>query len=605
MHSQKPLAPSIARLLWLVASIGIILVGAILLLLFGLPYQWAKPLADMTAKDGSLELFSPALHQKLQFLSWVGGVLMLLGGWMFLWRKRGSHVFATGMQKIHLIFHRWWIDFLSILKQIYQGRWELWNWVILAGIMGIALVVRLAVLDKPMTHDESYTVVAFASHSFRIVITDYHLPNNHVLHTILVYLVYHLLGSQPWIVRLPALAAGIVLIPASYLTGRTLFNPESGLLSAGLVAVSPVLVRFSTEARGYTLLCLFTLLVIGLGNFIRKQDNWSGWTLLGLFGALGMYTVPIMLYPLGIVFTWLFFSGLVGDTGNTTRSEFLKRWLFTGIGTGVFTMLLYSPILWVSGVKSLVGNRFVAPLSWTDFTGNLFFRLLRTWREWNITLPHEITILWMIGMVTTLIFHKKLSGQKFPFPTAALIWMTVILLYQRVAPFHRFWVWSLPILVIYAAAGLLFIVKEFLKLVRINPKGVIWFAFAGTMIIGFWGMRNAYMDVQTYREQPIGDIEEITIYLKRNLTPNDVVIAGSEAPVFWYYFQQYNIPYSYLFDIKHKSFQQAWVLVNTRRDETVATVAKRRGNFADVLDMAHAQFIFRQGRYEVYQVPHK
>ena len=57
--------------------------------------------------------------------------------------------------------------------------------------------------------------------------------------------------------RLPALIAGILLIPATYLLFRVISNNLAALLSSALVAVSSPLIEFSTNARGYTTVTLY------------------------------------------------------------------------------------------------------------------------------------------------------------------------------------------------------------------------------------------------------------------------------------------------------------------------------------------------------------
>src|SRR3990172_4791582 len=138
--------------------------------------------------------------------------------------------------------------------------------LLLAGLLLLAgflppfeRVIRGLSLSQPMQHDEAYTFIAFASRPFWIAISDYSLPNNHVFHTLLVYLAYHLLGDQPWIIRLPAFLAGVAIIPLTYAAAALFYNRKVGLLSAGLAAASPLLIDYSANARGYTLICAFTL----------------------------------------------------------------------------------------------------------------------------------------------------------------------------------------------------------------------------------------------------------------------------------------------------------------------------------------------------------
>ncbi len=226
-------------------------------------------------------------------------------------------------------------------------------------MMGLAVVYRLEYIYSPLHHDEAYTYVAFA-HSFFSAISDYHLPNNHVFHSLLVYFSTSIFGIAPWAVRLPAFMAGVLLIPAVFWLGKThLYDHWTALGAALLVAWLPVLIDYSTNARGYTLLALFTLLTFTLGDIVRKEKNIFAWLLIGLFSALGFFTLPVMLLPFGILFVWLFISNQVeGPAPYRSKMDFLMHWSATGFGAAILTLLLYTPILVYSGPQKSIRQRF-------------------------------------------------------------------------------------------------------------------------------------------------------------------------------------------------------------------------------------------------------
>ena len=68
-------------------------------------------------------------------------------------------------------------------QQIFAERLDQ---VILMGIIIISISNKIVLLSKPMGHDEAYTIMAFAIRPFRFLIADYHLPNNHVFHTMII-----------------------------------------------------------------------------------------------------------------------------------------------------------------------------------------------------------------------------------------------------------------------------------------------------------------------------------------------------------------------------------------------------------------------------------
>ena len=201
------------------------------------------------------------------------------------------------------------------------------KWVIFAlGVVTLlGLLIRLIQIDRTVDYDEAYTFIHFASRSLRYIVTDYSAPNNHVFHSLMVYLAYHIFGNHLWALRLPALMAGVLTIPAVYMAGKVFYGRNAALIAAVLVACTPMLVDFSDNARGYTLMCLFSCLILWIAAILRERSSFTGWLLLAVFSALGFYTLPVMVYPVCAVFLWLLLSWVFKDTGTNLRREFHNR----------------------------------------------------------------------------------------------------------------------------------------------------------------------------------------------------------------------------------------------------------------------------------------
>lgn len=121
------------------------------------------------------------------------------------------------------------------------------------------------------------------------------------IHPPLYYWLLHgwtrLAGNSEVALRLPSVCASVLLVAVSYRLGRRLGGRRIGLLSAGLVALSPFQVYYAQEARMYALLALWAGLTLW-----AAAELWAGpqalpaagpkrW--LGLYVAsasLGLYT---------------------------------------------------------------------------------------------------------------------------------------------------------------------------------------------------------------------------------------------------------------------------------------------------------------------------
>ena len=104
-------------------------------------------------------------------------------------------------------------------------------------------------------------------------VSAYDFPNNHIFYTFLAHVAFILFGSEPWVLRLPALFAGVLIVPATYMTVRIFYDKYAAILSAGIIAASVPFIRYSTQARGYTLVCLVTLLVVSLAAYLLRHKN--------------------------------------------------------------------------------------------------------------------------------------------------------------------------------------------------------------------------------------------------------------------------------------------------------------------------------------------
>src|SRR6185436_2742479 len=93
-----------------------------------------------------------------------------------------------------------------------------------AAILVAAVAIRVAYLDVPMRYDEATTYDNFVSKPLWVALANYATPNNHLLNTFLAKVSVGVFGNEPWAVRLPALVAGIALVPATLALGRVLYG---------------------------------------------------------------------------------------------------------------------------------------------------------------------------------------------------------------------------------------------------------------------------------------------------------------------------------------------------------------------------------------------
>lgn len=77
----------------------------------------------------------------------------------------------------------------------------------------VGLVLRLFSLFQPLRFDEAVSYLDYASKPPYLILSLYVAPVNHVFHTLLVHFAAETFGGQVWVIRLPALIAGTMMIP--------------------------------------------------------------------------------------------------------------------------------------------------------------------------------------------------------------------------------------------------------------------------------------------------------------------------------------------------------------------------------------------------------
>ena len=143
---------------------------------------------------------------------------------------------------------------LTSLQYLFvPGRDLSYTYWFLGVITLIGTVMRIWKISQPIAYDEAYTFLQYATQGFKHILADYSAPNNHILHTILVRVFFDIFGRQVWVVRGPALLAGILCIPASYFAARRIFNLQQSLAAAALIAVTPWFISYSVNGRGYSM----------------------------------------------------------------------------------------------------------------------------------------------------------------------------------------------------------------------------------------------------------------------------------------------------------------------------------------------------------------
>jgi mannosyltransferase len=177
-------------------------------------------------------------------------------------------------------------------------------------VLGATLVMAVASLwgltRRAIWLDEGFTVMHtdLPSGTYWEIVFDREM--NAVLHSTVIHLLPWGEGSL-WALRLPSAIAVILLVPATYLLGRRLFDPAVGALAAVLITSNGFVVEYGQEGRGYALLMLVAATSSWLFVRALQEDDaasWAGWVLvsclLGYAHFFGVLVLVAQVAALGV-----------------------------------------------------------------------------------------------------------------------------------------------------------------------------------------------------------------------------------------------------------------------------------------------------------------
>jgi mannosyltransferase len=179
-------------------------------------------------------------------------------------------------------------------------------WV-LAGLIALGCAVRFASLGvQSYHHDEVITVARVIPGSFDHMLSEVKgSESNPPLYYVLAWAWAKAFGTGEVAMRSLSALFGLATVPVAYCIGSELSNRRAGLIAAGIVAVNPMLIWYSQEARSYAVLVLFGAL--SLLFFARALRTRSGrdLALWALASALALSSHYFAVFAVGIEALWL------------------------------------------------------------------------------------------------------------------------------------------------------------------------------------------------------------------------------------------------------------------------------------------------------------
>jgi mannosyltransferase len=161
-----------------------------------------------------------------------------------------------------------------------------------AGLTIIGLVLRARLLSNSLFEDEISTYYIVTGHGLgQIFLPQYgHADELNPPLFFLLSWIAERLGNSPELLRAPSFLAGIAAIPMVFAVGMRTVGRKAAVTAAALVALSPFLIFYSTQARPYAVMVLLVLASTLALLMALEQGKRRWWAIYAVCSCAAVYT---------------------------------------------------------------------------------------------------------------------------------------------------------------------------------------------------------------------------------------------------------------------------------------------------------------------------
>ena len=327
-------------------------------------------------------------------------------------------------------------DFIFFCKKIFSYKY--------IDIIPLILILFISILIKfyysytfPIEGDEAVTFFAFTKIGLLSSISFYPAPNNHVLNSILTNLTYFLPFNPTINLRIPNVLISTISTFFFYYTISNFFNRNIIILLTILFTFSYPVLFYGFSARGYSLIILSYIIIfyctiqIIINPILYKKY----FRIFFIFSIIGFYSIPVFLYPFLICISFLFLYFYRFKLNE--QLFFLIKFFILNISA---VIVIYSPIIIVSGLNSLIKNDFVKPINRYDVIKSLYDHFNQSV---NFIIGLDLKYFIFFIFFSFILLYKKIPSSIFYFLFFNFCLTPFILIAHSVIPFNRTWIFLL------------------------------------------------------------------------------------------------------------------------------------------------------------------
>jgi len=150
------------------------------------------------------------------------------------------------------------------MVSVVRGERRVSAWWALVALTALAAALRFSTLGaQSLWYDEAFTPVHVLHRGLAATLhAVVHTENTPPLWYVLEWAISRVLGTGAVALRLLSALAGVATVPVAWAIGRELSSRRAAVACAALVAVNPLFVWYSQEARAYALFVLFAAMAM-------------------------------------------------------------------------------------------------------------------------------------------------------------------------------------------------------------------------------------------------------------------------------------------------------------------------------------------------------
>lgn len=269
--------------------------------------------------------------------------------------------------------------------------------IVIILIFTLGLFFRLYNINQSLWLDEAISVMAVKNHSYseiltKFIVTDVHPP----LYYLFLKFWTSFFGYSEIVVRFPSVVFSLATIGCTYAIGKKLFNTKIAQIASLFLAINPLFIYYSQEARMYAMATFFVTAGV---YFLISNKRFYAWLMI----VLSLFTeyIPYLMIPI--------YFAIV-----PTRQTFFLLW-------HVFNaLLLWSPLL-LAQIKLAMNLADESPI-WKDIVGKLSLK--------------SVILVWIKSIFGRITFDNKYLYALLSF-LASINFGAVLLRAQN----KRLWIW--------------------------------------------------------------------------------------------------------------------------------------------------------------------